>query len=278
MGHFKAKRRGVNKKKQIIIIFLLITSIVFLIILFKGKLAINQKKMQHLVFAYLQMEGKTKKDSKVEIKTLKEESYPLVYIYNTHQSEKYAYHKINDFNIDYDVLFASQILKNYLENHGIHSIVETTSMNNLLKDNNLNYSQSYDASRILLENSIINYPSLKYFVDLHRDSSSYETTTCIINDQKYAKILFVIGLENDNYEKNKDLSIKLNERLKRINECLSRGIMEKKGDGVNGVYNQDFNKNTFLIEVGGQYNTIEEVDNILNIFASILAEYIKESS
>ena len=52
--------------------------------------------------------------------------------------------------------------------------------------------------------------------------------------------------------------------------------MKKSGKGVNGVYNQDFHANTMLIEVGGQYNNIREVNNSLKVLARILAEYIKE--
>ena len=56
---------------------------------------------------------------------------------------------------------------------------------------------------------------------------------------------------------------------------LSRGIYKKEGKGVNGVYNQDFNKNTILIEVGGEENTIDEVSNTCSILADILEEYIR---
>ena len=70
----------------------------------------------------------------------------------------------------------------------------------------------------------------------------------------------------------------LNERLIKVNSCLSRGITKKSGVGVDGVYNQDFNSNAILIELGGQYNTITEVNNTLKIFAKVLAEYILEET
>ena len=145
-----------------------------------------------------------------------------------------------------------------------------------LNDNNWKYHESYKASRILLEQSIKNYSTLKYFIDLHRDSSSYEKTTCKINDKSYAKILFVIGLEHENYALNKTLAENLNKKLITIEPCLSRGIIEKSGVGVDGKYNQDFNSNTLLIEIGGQYNEIKEVNNTLKVLASILYEYIME--
>ena len=70
----------------------------------------------------------------------------------------------------------------------------------------------------------------------------------------------------------------LNEKLKSINPCLSRGVSKKSGKGVNGIYNEDFDKNLILIEVGGQYNNIIEVSNTLEIFAKILSLYINEDS
>lgn len=119
-------------------------------------------------------------------------------------------------------------------------------------------------------------PTLKYFIDLHRDSSVYEKTTCQIDNVSYAKVMFLIGLEHDNYEENLKLATKLNNQVKAINPCLSRGIYKKSGPGVDGIYNQDFDKNVMLIELGGQYNTIEEANNTLKILAKILATYIRE--
>ena len=57
---------------------------------------------------------------------------------------------------------------------------------------------------------------------------------------------------------------------------LSRGIYKKSGKGVNGIYNQDFSKYTFLFEVGGTDNNIQEVNNSISVLAKILNEYIKE--
>ena len=42
------------------------------------------------------------------------------------------------------------------------------------------------------------------------------------------------------------------------------------------IYNQDFDPNTILIEVGGQYNYIAEVNNTLRVFADVLYEYFEE--
>ena len=219
---------------------------------------------------------------KLEKPIIKEESkkvnldLPTVYIYSTHQKEAYKTDLNESFNINNTVYTASYILKEYLSELGINAIVEDNSINDILNTNGWKYGSSYKASRILLEQAKKDYPSLNFFVDLHRDSSSYEKTMTEIDGEKYARLLFVVGLEHDNYQVNLDLATKLNNILKEYNSNLSRGIMKKQGKGVNGKYNQDFDPNTILIEVGGQYNTIDEVNRSLKVFSKVLYTYLKD--
>lgn len=199
---------------------------------------------------------------------------PLVYIFNTHQTEGYNSNFLESFNINNTVYIASHILGEYLEDLGIGVIVEENSIVDILNANGWKYGSSYKASRILLENAYKENPSLEFFIDLHRDSGSYEKTMLELDGKKYAKVLFVVGLENKNYELNLRLANKLNDMIKEISPKLTRGVLEKQGKGVNGIYNQDFNQNTILIEVGGQYNYIEEVNNTLKIIAKVIYEYL----
>ena len=217
------------------------------------------------------------KEQKVEDINIIEDdlSKPIVYIYNSHQTEKYTSGYLESYNISSTVLLASKILKEYLEDLGIGVIVEENSVEEKLYSLNWKYGSSYKVSRMFMEEAKANNPSLIYFIDLHRDSSVYEKTTMEINGEKYARLLFVIGLDNENYEPNLKLAENLRERIDLYNKDLCRGIIKKSGKGVNGVYNQDFNSNTMLIEVGGQYNNISEVNNTLKVFANILSEYIK---
>ena len=64
--------------------------------------------------------------------------------------------------------------------------------------------------------------------------------------------------------------------LKKYNEKISRWILKKKGPGVNGIYNQDFSPETILIEVGGEKNTIDEVNNTLKIVAEVIRDYLRD--
>ncbi len=201
-------------------------------------------------------------------------SDPIIYIYNTHQSEKYLSNENNDYDVG--IYLASFMLQEKLNKLGISSIVEKTNITEILKINNWNYASSYKVSRMLLEDTKNKYPSLKMFIDLHRDSSKREKTIINIDNKTYAKILFIVGLDNINYEKNLLVTERINNLLKEYNNDLSRGIYKKSGKGVNGIYNQDFDPKTILIELGGQYNYIEEVNNTIDILSKVLSEYVKE--
>lgn len=208
-------------------------------------------------------------------KEVEVDNKPLVYIFNTHQTEGYKSNFLESFNINNTVYLASHILGEYLHNLGIGVIVEKNSIVDILNTNGWKYGSSYKASRILLEQAYKENPSLIFFIDLHRDSASYERTVTEIEGKKYAKVMFVVGKKYESYENNLKLAKKLNEKLKKVDPSLSRGVLEKGGKGSNGIYNQDFNANTILIEVGGQYNYIEEVNNTLKVMADIIYDYLK---
>ena len=207
---------------------------------------------------------------------LKEDNSPLIYLYNTHQSEEYKPSTYAEFSINPTVIMNNYILEDIFNKNGYKTIVEENSISDILNNNNWNYSNSYKASRILLEKSIITYPTLKYFIDIHRDSLPRDKTTITIDDKEYAKVLFIVGLENNNYQSNLELTEKINNKLNELYPNLSKGIYKKSGPGVNGVYNQDFSSNTILIEIGGYENTTNEVLNTSIAFSKAFMEVINE--
>lgn len=203
---------------------------------------------------------------------------PLVYIYSTHDTEGYATSYLNVYNIKPDVKIGSMYLKEKLNDLGVNTIVENRKISDILKANEWAYRYSYKASRIYLEDTYKNNPTLKYFIDFHRDSSVKSRTTTTIDGKDYAKVMFLIGLEHDNYQANLDLATKINDKIKAKYPTLTRGIYKKSGPGVNGIYNQDFNENCLLIEMGGQYNNILEVSNTIDILSKIIYEVINEEN
>ena len=200
---------------------------------------------------------------------------PLVYIYTTHETESYQDKYLEVYNIKPTVKIVSYILKDYLDDYGIPTIIEEQSITEILRTNNWSYKYSYEASRIAIKNTIINNKSLKLIIDLHRDSSNLSKTLLEVNSTKYARILFVVGGENKNYKENLQVSEKLKDLLEQEIPNITRGIITKKGEGVNGIYNQDLSTKSVLIEIGGQYNEIEEINNTIKILSKVILKYLE---
>ena len=217
----------------------------------------------------------TKYITKEETKKI-EESPPIIYLYNSRQTEEYKASTYAEFSVNPTVIMNDYILEDIFNKNGYKTIVEERSIKEILNNNNWNYTYSYKASRQLLEQSIIEYPSLKYFIDIHRDSLSHDKTTINIEGKDYAKVIFLIGLENENYNYNLEFTEKINNKMNELYPNLSKGIYKKGGPGVNGVYNQDFSKYTILIEVGGYENTTNEVLNTIIAFSKCFMEVINE--
>ena len=200
---------------------------------------------------------------------------PIVYIYNSHQLENYNSTNLDIYGITPNVLMASYLLKEKLNSKGISTIVEDTNLTEFLNINGWDYSNSYKASRIFILDKKNKYSSLKYFIDLHRDSVNKNSTTTTINNKKYARVLFVVGLEHESYEGNLKTSNDINDLINKYYPGLSKGILKKEGIGVDGIYNQDISSNCILIEVGGVDNNIDEVLNTIEALSNIFGYYIK---
>lgn len=211
------------------------------------------------------------------IKNTKDTKEPIVYIYNTHQKEEYTVEKNEPYNITPTVLTTSYMLEEQLLKHGIKSVVEESSVSEALNKNKWKYASSYKVTKTFLQKAKEKYPSLKFYIDVHRDSVKYSITTKTINDKKYARVMFLIGLENKNYEENLKVTEAINNEVEKKYPGLSRGIYKKKGKGVNGVYNQDFSSNCILIEFGGNKNTIDEVYNTVIALGEIISNYIGDT-
>lgn len=191
---------------------------------------------------------------------------PLIYVYNTHQTEGYD---------NYDVVMAAKLLTDKLNDAGFTSIFEEASVKAFLENNNLKYYKSYVASRNYMNTALSNNPSLKYFFDIHRDSVNKNVSTINIDGKSYAKTLLVVGLDNPNNANNFKNANMLNSIINSKAPGISRGVVMHGGEGYNGVYNQDLSDNVFLIEVGGKDNTKQEVENTINIIYESILEYVR---
>lgn len=194
----------------------------------------------------------------------------LVYIYNTHDTEKYALPFTSDYSIIPDVTLVSKMLKEYLKNHNIDSYIESSKIKDYLKKNKLKYSDSYEASRYYLKKNLNN--NYELILDIHRDSLRRKYTLYEKDNKKYARILFIIGASNKNYKKNKEIAENLNSRLNNKYKGMSRGVTIRE----DATYNQDLNSKIILVKIGGIDNTLEELNNTIEVFSKVISDYIKE--
>ena len=267
--HFLEHKKIVLKNKEIVN-FVLNNSFENKNIIQKiEKISISKNKM----FSLLQEDYQ-------DISTSVEKDYrePLIYLYNSHPIEEYQSSTFGEYSLNPTVIISNYILEDIFNKNGYLTLVEERLVSDVLEEKNWNYASSYKASRMFLEDSITKYPSLKYFIDIHRDSLTRDLTTITIDNRDYAKVLFIIGLENDNYEENLVFTEKIDDKLNEYYPGLSKGIYKKEGPGVNGIYNQDFSPKTILIEIGGYENTTTEVLNTAIAFSKCMMEVIHEES
>ncbi len=192
---------------------------------------------------------------------------PRVYIYSTHPKESYLGEKLEDYELDNTVILASILLQEKLNEKGIGTIVEERSASEYIKDHNLNYNQSYQATRTFLKDKL-ETNEFDLIIDLHRDAVPKSTTTTVIDEKSYAKVMFVA---NVNYKENIALANKLNNIINNKYPTLSRGIYNKYVDN----FNQDLNDNVLLIELGGNYNKMDEVLLTIEALANSIEELLK---
>ena len=204
--------------------------------------------------------------SKKEEVNVEKKFEPLIYIYNTHQTENYK---------DYSVTQAALYLTDKLNGLGLTTYFEEQSVTTFLQANNMKYYKSYTVSRKYLEEAKQKYPSIIYYFDIHRDALSKEKSTITVNNKNYAKVMFIVGTDNESYQDNLVNAKKINEIINDLVPGITRGVIQKGGTGVKGIYNQDVSSNSFLIEVGGNNNNKEEVVNTIDIIYKAITEYVR---
>lgn len=248
-----------------------------LILSITNKIKDNINNPNNLIKKELSNYKVNKNEKKIEsVFEYKKTDDVLVYIYNSHQGEKYAYKYLEEYNIVPDVKMVAHMIEDKLNKVGIKVAVEDSDILGYMKEKGYNHAQSYIASRNYLEEAIKKYPKAILYIDLHRDAATHQVTYTEIDGKGCAKVLFVIGLENENYKKNLEVTEKINNIIKNKYPSLTRGIMKKEGPGVNGVYNQDVANNVILLEVGGNENNIDELINTTSLISNVIGEYINE--
>ena len=204
------------------------------------------------------------------VNLIKKDDYK-VYIYNTHDEEGYSNKGFELYNTAPTVKLASYMLKDELNNLGINALVEERPVIKEIKKQGLPYYYSYDISNKYCKEIKEKYPSIIYFIDLHRDGIDKSLSTVTINNKAYAKMMFLLGMKHSNSNKNLEVVTKLNNYLNDNYKGLMRNIYKRNDI----TYYQYFDSHNFIIEVGGQDNTYQEVYNSIKAFAKALESDLK---
>ncbi len=203
----------------------------------------------------------------------------VVEIYHSHNRESYLpYLKgVTDPDLAYhskiNITKLGERMVEDLADKGIGSSLDKTDIMGNLNNKGLNYAKSYQESRKSVQTALANNKDLEYLIDIHRDSKRKKHTTITIKGKEYAKIAFVIGGNNPNFEKNAALANKIHKALEKKYPGISRGVMKQGGSSHNGIYNQDLSGNAMLLEIGGVDNTFEEMYLTVDAFTEVFSEF-----
>lgn len=105
--------------------------------------------------------------------------------------------------------------------------------------------------------------------DMHRDSAPIEGYLTKINGQESAKILLVVGRSNPQEPATLEYAKTIKSASDSQYKGLIRGIFIAHGD-----YNQDLSPQSILVEVGTQYNTLEQANQAVALFADVVPLFI----
>jgi stage II sporulation protein P len=201
---------------------------------------------------------------------------PAIYIYHTHNRESFLPNLPQGLKDDqaYDpVINITEVGKRLMEDLNTRGITTIQTTNDYWK-----YGD-YPYSRQTVEKELSKYPDLQMIFDIHRDSGPRDKTTTVINGQTVGRIFFIIGGSNPNYKQNLDFANRLNKKMEELypangnNPGLSEGIWVKQKNpkyDYDTTYNQDLNPNMVLIEIGGPYNSLDEVKRSADLLANVI--------
>ncbi|MBO0959438.1 stage II sporulation protein P [Neobacillus sp. MM2021_6] len=203
----------------------------------------------------------------------------VVYVYFSHNRESYLpYLKgVTNPNLAYhsqiNVTKIGDQLKSSLEDRGIGTVIDKTDVMGNLTKKGLKMPSAYKESGSIVQAAMASNRDLTYLIDVHRDAKRKDQTTVTINGKPYAKLSFIVGGKNPNYEKNAKLVTDLHNLLQSKYKGLSWGVKIQNASGNNGVYNQNLSDKAILVEFGGVDNTFEELNNSADALADVFSEY-----
>lgn len=215
---------------------------------------------------------------------LTDTSEPTVLIYHSHTTECYTLLDVGFYTESTD-LKTKDITRNMVRvGDEICKILEQRGIG-VIHDREIHdssYNESYASSRKSVEEYLEKYPTIEITIDVHRDSITYSDGTKVkptaeVDGKKAARMMIISGCEYgniknfENWECNLRFSTAVTEKINSMYPDLMRPILfsERK-------YNMDLTKNSFLLEIGTEGNTLDEACYSGRLFANALADLLLE--
>lgn len=204
---------------------------------------------------------------------------PLVLVVHTHGSESYLPKGYDFYSPDETfrsldesetVVHIGEVLCDRLAEYGINAIHDKTMYDQY------DFNRSYNYSREGIKSALAKYPSIKYVIDLHRDSVFDTKGNNIkplanIGGKDCAQLMLVVGTNeagavHPNWRDNLTFATHLQQSMNDIYPTLARPINLRTS-----AFNQALSAGSVLLEVGSCGNTVEEAENAMTLFAEVYA-------
>ncbi|MFJ7646304.1 stage II sporulation protein P [Lysinibacillus sp. NPDC097279] len=242
---------------------------------------IKQPEDKQVVFAATNLPEQTALELTKE-QTKEQDPFKVLLLF-THSQEAYqpmvkAVSGKADFYDEKTNIFNLQgAISKHFSMNGIQTDVLDVDVMKVMKSEGKTFPQAYNTVRPYLANRL-QEQSYDLVIDLHRDSAKRDATTITHNNESYARIAIVVGAEHKNYRWNTAYAETLSAAMNEMVPKVSRGVISKSGDNVDGRYNQDLAKEMILIELGGIDNTEEELNRTIAVIGKAIAKsFVTES-
>ena len=212
---------------------------------------------------------------------------PVVLILDTHSTESYVedgtYYYSPPFTAERttdtnkNVMLIATQLRKKLEEYNI-PVIQSTKLHDAVS-----YRDSYTRSLETMNEYLEKYPSIKYIIDVHRDSiikadGEKLKPTIKINGRDCSQVMLVVGTDDGggyhpNWRDNLTFSVYLQQKINDKYPMLARPVNLR-----NARFNQHTTKGTIILEVGSCGSSFSEALYAADLFGECLAELIWEQN
>ena len=201
---------------------------------------------------------------------------PLVLIIHTHGTEAYSAEGSISYSDNVNIPRSNDTTKNV--------VAVGAEIARILNDKNIptihctimhdekSYQNSYERAAQTIEKYLKEYPSIKYVLDIHRDSIIDDNNIkyrplCYIDGIPTAQIMLVMGTDastpkHTEWRTNLTLALKLTEMINNDTPGVMRRLSLRSSS-----YNQEYTAGSVLVEIGSCGNTLSEAMNAAVLFA-----------